>query len=201
VNRICSQRLAAPKEGTPGSRGDEALGRAGMDGIGGLEHFPDEVLRLAVRVGQELRQKRYRERIGSERAAQPQPSSMKASYRGPTGSGQATVESNPAVGSKARWSERLGLSGGSAAFFAAVEAGDLRLCELGCRRTRNYDARFATIVEVHGKTRRATKSEGRAQARRLPSFCNPQGGTWRGVAALRDEHISRDPESRGLSHA
>jgi len=33
------------------------------------------------------------------------------------------------------------------------------------------------------------------------SFRNPQGGAGGEGAALRDEHISRDPESRGLSHA
>ena len=31
----------------------------GMEGVGGLEHFPDEALRLAVRVGQEQRRQRH----------------------------------------------------------------------------------------------------------------------------------------------
>ena len=48
---------------------------------------------------------------------------------------------------------------------------------------------------------RLVQSEGRAQARRHLPFRNPQGGTGGEGAALRDEHISRDLESRGLSHA
>jgi hypothetical protein len=70
--------------------GVRQLEAASMDGFGGLEYFPDEALRLAVRVGQERRQKRYSGEKGYERAAQPQPV-MQASYRGPTGAGQAMV--------------------------------------------------------------------------------------------------------------
>jgi len=50
---------------------------------------------------------------------------------------------------------------------------------------------------------RLGQSEGGAQSRWHLSFRNPEGGTGggEGGAALRDEHTSRDPESRGLSHA
>jgi hypothetical protein len=60
-----------------------------MEGFRGLEYFPDEALRLAVRVGQERRQKqRNSGKEGHPRAAQPQPV-MQASNRGPMGSEQA----------------------------------------------------------------------------------------------------------------